>query len=1010
MARSATFLGVGLYLLALTTATLHAEDRAILIGAGKYASGKWGLELVDENVRLMEKAFIDEVGVAKDKVVRITDEAVTRTGVIRALRQAARAAKRGDRLFVYYTGHATKVMVQGAPLRAYFTWDTLESDRDEGFDRETLFTDIDLKNWIEPLKAKGVVVIVFREACFSGGGYGRDISALSPGKPPVRQPVGDVEISACDVDEAAWALESAERPVALFTHCLAKALSSEKQKISARSLFDTVRGRVSRSRRGQTPILDCGKGIDPRSILLVDRTLFDLIVTVTDAVTGEPLPGVDITIDSIGSGTARAAKTPGARFDGLPRQARVFPWIEKAGFLPKSHAVEVPGRDRTVRTAVALEPEVAVVKGRIAFAGVARLSGLTATYESGARPLNGRHVDRETAVGDDGSFSLRVPPRAPCRISVVRGADTLASLLVDEGKDLKPVRYYDPGEKRWTGRRYDVGAITIDPYLLGVVPEPDPMPDRRDPPPDTRARERTDAIGILKKWRIDSHRSGSDEKSEMGETLSRLVEGGRLLYKTERTGHTELVEDGKITRITMEEWIIEDEKERIVEMFRSMPDLEGNKRLYHLVTKGNGATLVSRTGADARKNQVEWDRATLGPVGVLSLRRETGFEPGTTYSYKVYVLPLETAVKESVEVAGREMIKTADGRLVNAHRLDIHQSIGLGINRSEWCDEKGETIKTLFDYGLGEKIEIFRTAVTPAAAADEGAVPEGMADEEEFWKEEEPKSIFGEKRKGKIEPTDDGESFWGDAYPGFAYKRDEMFRYGKQFKKVTIYVHKKSGLEFVRVPGGVITLGATEDKPGIFGSKGVTHRVKIKSFLLCRTECTQAAWDKIGGNDIRQWKGADLPIERVSWDDCTVWCRKAGLRLPTETEWEYACRAGTDTAYHSGTGESDLDAIAWYLRNSDRRTHPVGEKTPNAFGLCDMSGNVWEWCQDTWHESYAMTPGDGSACVNGNATKRVARGGCFESQASYCRSANRNAFRQGLHDSSTGFRPAFSLP
>ena len=1010
MARTVLSLGVGLFVLALTTATVHAEDRAILIGAGKYASGKWGLELVDENIRLMEEAFINEVGIAKDKVVRITDEAVTRTGVIRALRQAARAAKRGDRLFVYYTGHATKVIVQGAPLRAYFTWDTLESDRGEGFDRETLFTDIDLKNWIEPLKAKGVVVIVFREACFSGGGYGRDISALSPGKPPVREPVGDLEISACDVDEAAWALESAERPVALFTHYLAKTLSSERQKISARSLFDTVRGRVSGARRGQTPILDCVKGIDPRSLLLVDRTLFDLIVTVTDAVTGDPLAGVDIKIDSIGTGAARAAKTPEARFDDLPRQARVFPWIEKAGYLPKSHAVEVPRRDRAVRTTVALEPEVAEVEGRIAVAGSARLSGMTATYESGARPLNARHVDRETAVSDDGSFSLRVPPRAPCRITVVRGADTLASVLVDEGKDLEPVRHYDPDEKRWAGRRYDVGAIDIDPYLLGIVPEPDPAPDRRDPLPDTRTRERTDTIGILKEWRIESHTPGSPGKSEMREILSRLVEGGRVLYKTERKGRTELIEDGKITLVSMEEWTIEDEKERIVEMFRTMPDLDGKKTLFHLVAKGNGATLVSRSGTDARKKQVEWDRATLGPVGILSLRKETGFEPGTSYSYMVYVLPLEMAVEERVEVMGREMIQTADGRMVNAHLLAIHQSVGFGIDRKEWCDEKGETIKTSMDYLLGETIEIFRTAVTPAEAGEQGAASGNIAGKEEFWREEESKPVADETGKGKIKLSDDGEIFWNEAYPGFAYTRDEMFKYGRQFKKVTIYVHKATGLEFVRVPGGVITMGAPEGMFGRSDSDGVVRRVKIKPFLLCRTECTQAAWDRIGGYDIRQWKGADLPIERVSWDDCTVWCRKAGLRLPTEAEWEYACRAGTSTAYHSGKSESDLDAIAWYLKNSDRRTHPVGEKTPNAFGLRDMSGNVWEWCQDTWHESYAKTPGDGSACVDGNETKRVARGACFESEAPYCRSATRNAFRQDLHDSSTGFRPAFTLP
>ncbi len=778
MSRKVLPLGIGLFLVLLSMAAVHAEDRAILIGAGEYASGKWGLELVGENIRLIEEVLINDVGISKNNVVRITNEAVTRTGVIRALRQAARTGKAGDRLFVYYTGHATKVIVQGAPLRAYFTWDTLESDRGEGFDRETLFTDIDLKNWIAPLKAKGIVVIVFREACFSGfsgGGYGRDISALSPGKPPVREPVGDLEISACDVDEAAWALESADRPVALFTHCLAKALSSEKQKISARSLFDTVRGRVSKLRRGQTPILDFRKGIDPTAVVLVDRTLFDLIVNVTDAITGERLAGVAIKIESIGTETARTAKTPEARFRDLLRQTRVFPWIEKAGYVPKRHAVEVPQKERAVRTSVALTPELAEVKGRIAVANGVSLSGVCVTYESGARPVDARHVDREVAVSRDGSFALRVPPRGPCRISVVKGADTLASVTVDKGNDLKPVRYHDPSIKRWAGRPYDVGVIAIDPYLLGATAKPAADTEKREPPPETRQ--------------------------------------------------------------------------------------------------------------------------------------------------------------------------------------------------------------------------------TPSKPGKQGAKPDGMASEEEFWKGEEKESESGKK-----------EEFWTGPYPGFAYLREEMFSTGKQMKKATVYEHKATGLEFVLVPGGRFTMGTPAGAPGRYDNEGPERRVSIKPFLLCRTECTQEAWDKIGGYDIRQSKGADLPIERVRWDDCTVWCRKAGLRLPTEAEWEYACRAGTSTAYYSGDGESDLDAIGWYRKNSDSRTHPVGEKRPNAFGLRDISGNVWEWCEDTWHESYSKAPTDGSARLDGDSSERVVRSACWESQARYCRSFTRTAFRQGLRDGRTGFRPACSLP
>jgi len=137
---------------------------------------------------------------------------VTRDVIRYSLAAIARTLHQGDRLFVYYTGHATKVMVAGAPIRAYFTWFTMESPGEGGFDPETLLTDLDLAGWIAPLRRNKILVILIREACFCGGGYDEDIASLSPGRPPRRKTVGDLEISACNVDEAAWALEGAKPP------------------------------------------------------------------------------------------------------------------------------------------------------------------------------------------------------------------------------------------------------------------------------------------------------------------------------------------------------------------------------------------------------------------------------------------------------------------------------------------------------------------------------------------------------------------------------------------------------------------------------------------------------------------------------------------------------------------------------------------------------------------------------------------------------------------------------
>jgi formylglycine-generating enzyme required for sulfatase activity len=242
---------------------------------------------------------------------------------------------------------------------------------------------------------------------------------------------------------------------------------------------------------------------------------------------------------------------------------------------------------------------------------------------------------------------------------------------------------------------------------------------------------------------------------------------------------------------------------------------------------------------------------------------------------------------------------------------------------------------------------------------------------------------------------------------GFEYRGRETFSCGGRTNTLKTFRHDGTGLDFVLVPAGVLM--RDEPAAGPEEEGGGRGYVSIRSFLLSRTPCTQAAWDRIGGTDMRQWKGPDLPVERVGWNDCTEWCRKAGLRLPSETEWEYACRAGTDTVYFFGNSDSDLDDHAWFSRNSDGRTHPVGAKPPNAFGLFDMGGNVWEWCEDGWHEHFSNAPADGSARRDSDPDKRVVRGGSWESSLQSCRSASRGGRRIGLHDNSQGFRPACSL-
>jgi formylglycine-generating enzyme required for sulfatase activity len=221
-------------------------------------------------------------------------------------------------------------------------------------------------------------------------------------------------------------------------------------------------------------------------------------------------------------------------------------------------------------------------------------------------------------------------------------------------------------------------------------------------------------------------------------------------------------------------------------------------------------------------------------------------------------------------------------------------------------------------------------------------------------------------------------------------------------------------LELVSIPAGEFMIGSPEDEGARDGDEGPQHRVRFsKPFYMGKYEVTQAQWKAVMGENPSQFKGDDrLPVERVSWNDSVEFCRKVSrktgkqVRLPSEAEWEYACRAGSTTAYSFGGSRKDLGQYTWYGDNSDEKTHPVGQKKPNRCGLYDMHGNVWEWCADWYGEGYYAT--SPAANPKGPATGeyRVLRGGAWNYYARYCRSANRIGDRPNVRDYNNGFRVA----
>jgi len=230
-------------------------------------------------------------------------------------------------------------------------------------------------------------------------------------------------------------------------------------------------------------------------------------------------------------------------------------------------------------------------------------------------------------------------------------------------------------------------------------------------------------------------------------------------------------------------------------------------------------------------------------------------------------------------------------------------------------------------------------------------------------------------------------------------------------------------VELVLIPPGMFDMGSPDNEPGRWKGEGPVHRVRIgRAFYIGRYEVTQEQWEKVMGANPSAFKGPKLPVERVSWDDCQEFLKKLGemvpdpisgpsgvgaglkpaptgprcvFRLPTEAEWEWACRAGTKTRFSFGDADARLGEYAWYNANSGNAAHPVGEKRPNAWGLHDCHGNAWEWCSD-WFGEYSANPWPGkfrwTRDPQGPATGpgRVLRGSGWDVPTDGCRSAYRN--------------------
>jgi formylglycine-generating enzyme required for sulfatase activity len=181
-------------------------------------------------------------------------------------------------------------------------------------------------------------------------------------------------------------------------------------------------------------------------------------------------------------------------------------------------------------------------------------------------------------------------------------------------------------------------------------------------------------------------------------------------------------------------------------------------------------------------------------------------------------------------------------------------------------------------------------------------------------------------------------------------------------------------------------------------------------FFLARTEVPSGVYERVMRKQLAQSGSRLLPATQVSWSDADDFARAVRLRLPSEAEWEYACRAGTTTPYWSGDQDGTLTKAGWTKANSGSAAHAVAEiGMSNEFGLFDMHGNVWEWCEDTWHENYRKAPTDGSAWVDSTSQERIVRGGSADKDAKAARSSYRNHRPIETRGLLLGFRAARSV-
>lgn len=270
--------------------------------------------------------------------------------------------------------------------------------------------------------------------------------------------------------------------------------------------------------------------------------------------------------------------------------------------------------------------------------------------------------------------------------------------------------------------------------------------------------------------------------------------------------------------------------------------------------------------------------------------------------------------------------------------------------------------------------------------------------------------------------------FWGDMFLGDIglFEGNHYYNLELNFDNdqapVSMETFTVYGVNFnmVKVEGGTYQMGATDNDKDASSSEKPRHKVSVSNFYIGETEVTQSLWKAVMGNNPSHFNGTELPVENVSWNDCQEFIKQLNaitgknFRLPTEAEWEYAARGGQNSLGYKYAGSHDIKTVGWYDGNSEKGTHPVRWKKANELGLYDMSGNVFEWCQDYYdaafynHSNSINPEKDPCNDVVASLYAHVLRGGCWHWSDKYCRVSSRSSNGQGVKSEIIGLRLAMS--